>query len=153
MNCLLQVDNAPNLQPGIIYFGIRFQDLLFQNNKFYKALGFKIASECEVTINGKPANPTMFKLYSQADAARLGLIQEVGFSLIPENIDKMIPPYNDRYNTRCAILGRLPLDESSRILLNARFNFGSAREPVMYRVDPVSIKQRKSKRTTQTLYG
>ena len=84
---------------GIIYFGIRVQDLLLKNNDFYQQCGFLLLSEITSLLPDDQPIVSSLIISNTTDAQRIAVVQEFTFSIVPVNPDKTLNPYNSLYNT------------------------------------------------------
>ena len=82
-----------------------------------------------------------------SDAQRIGVIEELTFSLIPIDPDQTLNPYNMRYNTGISYGTVIPRTIIVAMLQEAPFTFFSRNREVVYRVEANSIKEKRQKKS------
>ena len=132
---------------GLLYFGIRVQDLLLKNNDFYKQCGFLLLPE--VTSLLPPDQPIVSSLImsNTTDAQRIAVVEELTFSLVPVTPDKTLNPYNSLYNTGIPFATSVSRATIVERLQAARFDFRSNGKTYSYRVESNTIKEKRQKKS------
>ena len=90
----------------------------------------------------------MLKINQHSDLARMGVIRELSFSIIPLDPAKGIPPYGMKYNTSVPYAVSRPTTELIDEMYAFEFKFTDGREQISYRIEPQSIKERRRKNTS-----
>lgn len=147
ITALDQSTDPPMPVKGIIYFGIRAQDLLLKNGDFYEQCGFLVLSD--VTALVPPDSPAITTLIisNTTDAQRIAVVEELLFSLVPVDSTKTLNPYNKRYNTGIPFATSISRSVMVERLQAARFTFRSQGENYVYRVEANSIKEKRQKKS------
>ena len=132
-----------------IYYGIRLQTTFMANNRFYHTLGFMTMVEIiEKYRQCETGSPSPLKINNHSDLARLGVIRELSFSIIPVDPSKTIPPYGTKSNTTVPYAVSKDVTQVVAEMYSFTFVFGSGASQCAYRIEPGSIKEKKSRKTT-----
>lgn len=111
-------------------------------------LGFVLAEQIDA-LTTQPPLVSRFIINSTKNIQRLGLIDQLTFTIVPTNPDQTVGPYNQKYNTGILystnILRATIIDK----LLNKKFKFRSRNNDVSYKVLPSSIKEKRKKNITK----
>lgn len=132
---------------GIIFFGIRVQDLLLKNGDFYKQCGFLVLSEVTTLLPPDQPIVTSLIMSNAKDAQRIAVVEELSFSLVPVDPDKTLNPYNNLYNTGIPFATSVPRSTIVERLQVVRFNFVSNGETFSYRVESNTIREKRQKKS------
>ena len=147
---ILSLDALPanaTFTPGLIFFGIRAQDLLLKNDSFYKKLGFFTQNEITSFSTGEDPEVSSLILSKTSNAQRLSIIKKVTFTIIPIDSARTLNPYNDKYNTGVPYSTLLSRATITQVLKEARFTFSRGEENYVYRIEANSIKEKRQKKT------
>lgn len=138
----IQDIGPPVVSQGILVVFVKFQKLILDQDKLYvKLLLFK---ETETPPELHLATKNYLRTF--AEATREGLFIEVEFILIPAVVDKIYPPFGNSYKTVVPVPITFTLVNLANVLIANKFMFDGNQ----YNVKPGSIKQKKSKKTTNT---
>lgn len=132
---------------GVIFFGIRAQDLLLKNGSFYKQCGFSLLSDVTALLPPDSPSITTLIISNTTDAQRIAVVEELTFSLVPVDPDKTLNPYNNLYNTGLPFATNLSRSVVVERLQEARFTFLSNGDSFIYRVEPNTIKDKRQKKS------
>lgn len=139
--------DPPSAVKGLIYFGMRVQNLLLKNGEFYKQCGFLLLSEVTALLPPDQPIVTSLVMSNTTDAQRIAVVEELIFSLVPVDPDKTLNPYNNLYNTGLPFATSIPRSVIVDRLQTARFNFVSNGETFTYRVESNTIKEKRQKKS------
>lgn len=135
---------------SILLFGIRLQSVFLDQGDFSNTLGFRDREDILGRFVDQDVKPTFLKLNSQSDAARLGLIRELTFTIIPRDPTRIINPYNGKYNTGVPYNADVNIRTVVAGIYATQFLLGEGTNTATYIVLPGSVKEKKLKRTTPT---
>ena len=139
----------PTIIRAGIYFGIRLQTTFMANQFFYKILGFFTREDVINYFRDCPGGfPSLLKINQQSDLARLGVIREITFAVIPSDPARTIAPYGAKYNTGVPYAVSASLPDLIAAIYDFKFSFGAGADQYEYKVEPGSIKEKKSRKTT-----
>lgn len=136
---------------GILYIGVRAQDLLLKNDNFYKDCGLFLQTDIDAMVAQGETEYTTIILSNTNDAERIDLIEELNFTLIPVDPAVTKSPFDSKYPTGIGYSPVLSRPAFVEKLKAKRFNFGTEATPIVYRIKPNSIKERRSKKGAPTL--
>jgi len=139
-------------RPGRIFIGLRLLKTLLFPNGFYKQLGFSLLPEITMLVSANTTPPTALILNTYSDAARIGLVQEYSFKLVPKVPGTMIYPYNSGYVTSLPASMNLTPNSVARVFYSTTFKLGENSTTADYVVEPGSVKIKRQRKTNPTLY-
>ncbi|BDA51811.1 hypothetical protein COCOBI_pt-0950 (chloroplast) [Coccomyxa sp. Obi] len=149
----LKASNLDTEAPAVVgvglYFGIRLHTTFLFNQEFYEKLGFftktDIIAKFAAVTGG---NPSTLKISQQFDLARLKVIRELSFSLIPKDQAQTVQSYGDKYNTSGFYAIALGISQLIADIYIFELKFWLGGTDYKYQVEPGSIKNKKSRKTT-----
>jgi len=147
ITALTSSKDASSVVKGLIYFGIRAQDLLLKNNSFYKQCGFSLLPDITALVPADSPAVTTLIISNTTDAQRIAVVEELTFSIVPVDPTKVLNPYNDRYNTGLPFAMSVSRSIIVERLQAARFTFNSNGKTFVYRVEANSIKEKRQKKS------
>lgn len=141
-------DSTDPMSPvkGIIFFGIRVQNLLLKNGDFYKKCGFYLLPEITSMVGPDQPLITSLIINNTTYAQRIAVVNKLTFSLVPVDPNKTLNPYNNLYNTGIPFSTSVSSSIIVERLQAARFDFVSNGETFTYRVGANTIKEKRQKR-------
>ena len=134
-----------------IFFGIRVQSLFLSNGDIYKSCNFFLQKEIEDLTPPDEATISSLIISNTNDIQRLGLVNELSFSIVPVDPAKQLNPYNAHYNTSIPYSTELSYQTIVPILLNWRINFVYNDDTFVYKIEQNSIKEKRQKKTAPIL--
>lgn len=94
------------------FFDIWLQTTFLLNRNFYKILGFLTKDDIiNIYREGTERSPSLLNINQQSDLSRLGYSRGLTFSIIPEELERTVPPYGGKYNTGIPYAVSQPLPE------------------------------------------
>ena len=131
---------------GYLYYGTRIKDTYMKRDNFYKMVGFRTITDVERDSTVGNSTPSVIKVATADVACRMGIIEELGFALIPLDATLTLYPFNKRYVTSLAVSRALPKQDIIDILYSKIFQLGEESNLVSYKIEPGSIVEKRSKR-------
>lgn len=141
-------ENDANLQYGHFYVGVRVQDLLLKNEGFYKKLKLHTLSEIEPADSADISTVT---LSNTSDALRLGIFEELTFTIVPIDSTMRLSPFNHKYNTGILYATSINRREIAQILTAQRFSFVSQGQTYIYKILLSTIKEKRQRKSAPTI--
>lgn len=136
---------------GTIFMGSRFATTLLEFEGIRKSLQIYSQEEVLKPLPGVQETLTAIKLSTQSNAIKLGVFCIYSITLIPEDLNKTIPPYGLRYVSRIPASGNLGPRSVGIILYGQKFPITYNGVTAIYIVKPNSVKRVHCKKFSGTI--
>lgn len=119
------------------------------SNQFYKVLGFTTREEIIAKYReGPDGQPSLPKIYHQSDLARMGVVMEIAFAVIPADEATILAPFGSKYNTSVLFSTKMTFPKVAAAIYRFKFTFNVLGTVAEYIVEPGSIKEKRAKNTS-----
>lgn len=153
---VLNVDNLTDplvtnqIDSRYLLMGIRFQRLLLDNGDLYRALGFYREEDISSFIGNVRPIPSRLIFSDQSDAMRMNVVRRIDFDLIPQDDKVVSAAFGTSKGSFVHYPTTMNTNEAAGVLLDKVFDFrmDGATSPIDYVVDPRSIRDHRSRRTS-----
>lgn len=136
---------------GTIFMGSRFATTLLDVEGIKELLNIYSQEEAFQPLVGDTDVITSIKLSTQSNAIKLGVFSIYSITLIPEDLNKTIPPYGLRYVSRIPASGNLDPRSVAIILYGQKFPITDNGVTATYVVESNSVKRVHCKKFSGTI--